>query len=138
MFHKLQCYSVYSYLEQRYNNSKLVMTVKKNQNLSLDFCKCNFLFYNFRHCNVISDNLDHGSSWYVHSYVEALYSLLIYVIYLKYFEPRFYNSSKMALCYLTALSLSTVTNISLSWTMLMLNSIAILYTMMGGMKVKII
>jgi len=83
MFHKLQCYSVYSYLEQRYNNSKLVMTI---------------------------------------TLIMGVVGMCIHM---------------MALCYLAALSLSTVTNISLSWTMLMLNSIAILYTMMGGMKAVI-
>ena len=43
----------------------------------------------------------------------------------------------MALTYLTALSLSTVTHIKITWTMIMLNGIAILYTMMGGMKAVI-
>jgi len=43
----------------------------------------------------------------------------------------------MALSYLTALSLSTVTRISVTSCLIMLSSIAILYTMLGGMKAVI-
>ena len=43
----------------------------------------------------------------------------------------------MSLSYLTALSLSTVTKISVTPCLIMLSSVAILYTMMGGMKAVI-
>ena len=43
----------------------------------------------------------------------------------------------MALSYITALSLSTITHMTVPSSLIMLSTIAILYTMMGGMKAVI-
>lgn len=43
----------------------------------------------------------------------------------------------VSLTYLTALSLSTVTGITVTTSLIMLSGIAIIYTMLGGMKAVI-
>ena len=83
LFHKLRIYSVYTYLERRFNSNKMVIGL----------------------------------------------SLFLGVIGMTF--------HMMALSYLTALSLSTVTHMSVPMSLIMLSTIASLYTMMGGMKAVI-